>query len=561
MSESSININNILASSAIKNGAFVFSIIPLFIGYYLQDIIFTRSIAEVTTNIPDFIDNLTINKLFLLLLPYIIALLLFYISGIICANSIPKITLDTIHTLMDQILQSIKTSKKSINVNELILHIKMISETKTIYRIVITYIVPTLIISVALIYTFLCNDVKSGIIVIFIIIMLLLITIKLEYSSINNAQKAEECANDLYDELHEILTNVDTVITSNTQNKELDNMNLAKGKTIKCNYITEIGNVNTTYSLQAISIIAILSINYYSYKLYSNKLINSSTLITNVLLSLLFMDYYNYCIHAIVELTMNIGKLKEAQNYFATFKIIDDKFNNNNDNNNNNIINDNDLHINKGDIKIENLLVKYDNNIIFNRINLEIHGGKIIGLIGPIGSGKSTILKCLLKIMNYEGSIYIDNQNLRDCSYESIAKNIAYIPQYPKLFNKTIIYNIGYGTNLTDDDIINKIKDLRLLTFFNSFSDGLNTIVGKEGMKLSGGQKQFVALIRSLVQNKMIILMDEPTSSLDQKNKFILMDLIKNIKNKTIIITTHDQQLIPLFDHVIDMINVKNIKI
>ena len=104
---------------------------------------------------------------------------------------------------------------------------------------------------------------------------------------------------------------------------------------------------------------------------------------------------------------------------------------------------------------------------------------------------------------------------------------------------------------------IKMLKELDLLQFFNTFPKGLDTVAGKAGNNLSGGQKQMIALIRSLLQNKSILLLDEPSSSLDKKNKQIFIDLIKKLKNKTIIINTHDENLFDIFDDIIDIENVK----
>ena len=102
-----------------------------------------------------------------------------------------------------------------------------------------------------------------------------------------------------------------------------------------------------------------------------------------------------------------------------------------------------------------------------------------------------------------------------------------------------------------------KINEMNLTDFFNSFPNKLHTSVGKEGANVSGGQKQYIALMRALLQNKKILLLDEPTSSLDVDAKKILIDVIKKIKNKTIIISTHDPELVHIFDTVIELDKLK----
>ena len=136
-------------------------------------------------------------------------------------------------------------------------------------------------------------------------------------------------------------------------------------------------------------------------------------------------------------------------------------------------------------------------------------------------------------------------------------KHIIYIPQHPILFNRSLYDNITYGTSHTKESTINLLKSFDLISFFDSFPQKLDTIAGKGGNNLSGGQKQMIALIRSLLQNKKIILLDEPSSSLDTSNRIIFMNLVAKLKNKTIIINTHDQKLYPLFDQILNLDDIK----
>jgi ABC-type bacteriocin/lantibiotic exporter with double-glycine peptidase domain len=272
---------------------------------------------------------------------------------------------------------------------------------------------------------------------------------------------------------------------------------------------------------------------------------DSATFTSTVLLSLLFMDYYNYCINAISDLITSIGRYYETRDYFLKFNIVrksDEE-----------AARDIALKVESGNIVFKNLTLKYENKIVLNNFNFTIDGKSITGILGPIGSGKTTVLKVLAGILDYDGDIIIDGQNLKNCSYESIVKNIAYISQHPKLFNRSVYYNLNYGSSFTKKEISDKIEKLGLKPFIDSLSDKLDTISGKEGGKLSGGQKQFIFFIRSVIQNKSIFLLDEPTSSLDPYNKNILIGLIKRMKNKTFIISTHDKEIMPLFNKTLIM--------
>jgi len=543
MSEISINVNKILLKSIVNNKILLLSIIPLFFGYYLQDNVFIRMLSKVTSNIPEFIKDADLTKIFILLLPYLLAVVLFYISNIISASTMPKIELEAITDLLNKIIQSIQTTKKQININDLLLHIKKISGTKNVYRIFVTYIIPTFVLSLALIYNFMINDFKYGLLVIILLVILMCVTIKVEYDNLYEAYKTEETVNDLYDEIHEIMTNIDTVITSNTKDKEMKNIKVAKNITHDLFVNSEVSNNTSTYGLQLMSIGIIIIINYMAYKLYKRNKIDVPIFISVALTSTLLMDYYNYCIHAVGELIMSLGRHTEAVSYFSDFVIIKDK-----------IKKHNKLILTNNNIQFKNINVSYDKKTIFKNFNLDIEGNKITGLKGHMGCGKSTLLKMLAGVIEHDGIINIDNQNIKeyDCT-----DHIAYISQHPKLFNNTILYNINYGLNLSEKEIQMKIDEMNLTDFFNSFPNKLNTIVGKEGANVSGGQKQYVALMRALLQNKKILLLDEPTSSLDVDAKKILIDVIKKIKNKTIIISTHDPELVHIFDTVIELDKLK----
>lgn len=549
--KSSIDINNIVSKSVLSNKVLIIAIIPLFIGFYLQDTIFTRSVADITKDIPKFTETADINKILLVLIPFIMAIIIFYLTNIITSDNMTKLEMDVTQEITDKVIESIKTSKNKVNVNELMTQIKKVSDTKNIYKVFTAYIIPTVVVIISLIYNFMKADSKSGFIVAIIIIILVLVTMKLEYDSIRSAFEAEQSVNELYDGIHETMVNIDSVITSDTKSKELSNINNYKNKTYEMTYKSEVKNGNTTYGLQILTLFSVICINFIAYKMYKNNKISDTVLVTIVLLTLLFMDYYNYCVSSVKEIITNVGKLYDANEYFSKFEIKDNS-------NRKNI-----LKIKNGTIDLKNINLMYGNKTIFDNLKINLKGNTI-GIIGPIGCGKSTILKMIAGIIEYEGEILIDGQNIKESSYESVSKNIAYIPQHPKLFNKSILYNISYGnisndsnnSNNSNKEIKKRLDELNLTEFINVFPDKLNTVVGKEGSNVSGGQRQFISFIRAILQDKKIILLDEPSSSLDNKSKQVLMDVIKKLKDRKIIIVTHDKELYPIFD---EIINIKNI--
>jgi ABC-type bacteriocin/lantibiotic exporter with double-glycine peptidase domain len=236
----------------------------------------------------------------------------------------------------------------------------------------------------------------------------------------------------------------------------------------------------------------------------------------------------------------HISRYKELVSYFEKFNI-----EHNTDNSK--------IKLNTGKIIFNNVRPKHENTYLPKKINIEIKGGTKVGIIGEIGTGKTSILKILAGLKNYIGEVYIDDYDFKNFHHETITDNIIYISQHPKLFNRTILENISYGTKYTEKETLDLLKKFGIDNFFNKFEKGIYTNVGKEGSKLSGGQKQIMALIRAIIHQKKIILLDEPTSSLDTETKKIFIDLIQTIKDKTIVVVTHDKTIYDLFDDIIEL--------
>ena len=187
-------------------------------------------------------------------------------------------------------------------------------------------------------------------------------------------------------------------------------------------------------------------------------------------------------------------------------------------------------------------------------ITLKIKAGEKVGIIGKVGSGKSTLFKIL---MNYyqpaAGLIKLDGLELNQIHPNHLRDNIAYVDQNPYLFFGTIRENITQGKNhITDDDIIDAAKLTDLLNYISDHPDGLDLQVGEGGKYLSTGQRQCVAIAGGLLQSKPIILLDEPTSFLDKKNEDLFKSHLKKIASKqTLIITTQRFSMLDNVDRII----------
>lgn len=195
-------------------------------------------------------------------------------------------------------------------------------------------------------------------------------------------------------------------------------------------------------------------------------------------------------------------------------------------------------------ISIENMSFGYDtSSTVLNNISIEIKKGQHIGICGPTGGGKSTLLKLIPRFYDLsQGSIKIDGIDIRELSIESLINRIGIVHQDTFIFDNTIAKNILYpmaGKSVTREELIEACKKAQIYDFIMSLPEKFDTQVGARGLKLSGGQKQRIALARIFLSNKDIILLDEATSALDNKTESLVQEALDLFKDKTMIIVAH----------------------
>ena len=202
-------------------------------------------------------------------------------------------------------------------------------------------------------------------------------------------------------------------------------------------------------------------------------------------------------------------------------------------------------------IKVVDLEYRYpsaDTSII-NNLNLEIKKGERIALVGDIGAGKSTLLKIILGLLKpRSGDIFLNGHNYKKMDYKDLFNKFGYMTQTPILFNRSILDNILFSNpNSTRKEVVKLLEEFELNDVFNKMEKGIDSLVGKNGSKISGGQKQVVWFLRIYLHNPEILLLDEPTASLSTKSKETLWRLIKKgFNGKTIIMASHDDFLIKM---------------
>jgi len=199
------------------------------------------------------------------------------------------------------------------------------------------------------------------------------------------------------------------------------------------------------------------------------------------------------------------------------------------------------LHVSDARVCVEHVSFSYNaDRRVLNDVSFEIPSGKKVAVVGPSGAGKSTLSRLLFRFYEADsGRICIDDQDISDVTQESLRENIGIVPQDTVLFNQSIFHNIHYANHTaTMDDVIRAARVANIHEFIQSLPDGYETIVGERGLKLSGGEKQRIAIARVILKNPRILVFDEATSSLDSRSEQSILSSLKQVamKHTTLVI-------------------------
>lgn len=195
-----------------------------------------------------------------------------------------------------------------------------------------------------------------------------------------------------------------------------------------------------------------------------------------------------------------------------------------------------------------------DSQKLFSHFSLNIKAGEKIGLVGRSGSGKTSITKLLLRFVDIdEGAITIDGIKINEMTQQDLRSLIAYVPQEPVMFHRSIHDNIAYGKpNASREEVIEAAKKAHADEFVKELPLGYETLVGERGIKLSGGQRQRIAIARAILKEAPILLLDEATSALDSESEVLIQDALQELmKKKTAIVIAHRLSTIQNMDRIV----------
>ena len=216
------------------------------------------------------------------------------------------------------------------------------------------------------------------------------------------------------------------------------------------------------------------------------------------------------------------------------------------------------LAVSKGGVEFRNVQFAYSasSNLVLRDFSLRIGSGERVGIVGPSGGGKSTVLKLLVRLHDVKsGHILIDNQDIALVTQSSLNRGIAYVPQDPILFHRSLMENIRYSkSTATDEEVMQAAKLAHCHEFISGFPEGYETLVGERGVKLSGGERQRVAIARAILMNAPILVLDEATSSLDSESETYIQDSLASlVLGRTVIAVAHRLSTIRKMDRIVVM--------
>ncbi|MFN3623660.1 MAG: ABCB family ABC transporter ATP-binding protein/permease [Hyphomicrobium sp.] len=214
------------------------------------------------------------------------------------------------------------------------------------------------------------------------------------------------------------------------------------------------------------------------------------------------------------------------------------------------------LDVRSGEIRFDHVTFAYDEGgrQVLQDVSFEVPAGQMVAIVGPSGAGKSTIARILFRFYDIaRGRVLIDGQDIREVTQKSLRKSIGVVPQDSVLFNDTIFYNIKYGRpDASDEEVYAAARLAQIDGFIRSLPQGYKTMVGERGLKLSGGEKQRVAIARTILKGPPILILDEATSALDSHTEREIQDALDQVaKNRTSLVIAHRLSTIVHADNIL----------
>jgi len=465
---------------------------------------------------------------------------------------IPEFRSYLYHSIAKYIFEIHKQDCASIKIGELISKLSKLPYLvlELFYQIRTCYMPLFYMIIFCLIYFFSVN-VRLGAMVLTVILAFAGVASLSALSCMSACTRAESAGDLANENLQDILENIISVYSADNIEGELKafhdkDSDLRKNmrKCLSCGSKFKL-------AFSSLYLTSFVIVSTYTYKLYQEKVINLSQISSALIILVYLLSYIDSTMQYTQDTIAYVGSIVDIQHYinklnakYAETCAHIDKLSVQSP------LYDQKVESIAGKVDFKNIDICFGQDCVLENFSYTIEAGSKVGIVGKIGSGKSSLLKMIIKLsVPTSGQVLIDGKNL---PYNVSRRFVSYINQTPILFNRSLYDNIVYGTGKSRGDVEELMRKYKLENTFGKHT--LDSNVGKGGSKLSGGQRQMVMLMRAMLKNSAILLLDEPTTALDDDMRDVILNLIFSVfKDRTIIMITHDADLLERFDTILDL--------
>ena len=457
--------------------------------------------------------------------------------------------------LIDVIFKNIEVNYEKEEISNHIIKALKIPNTVTTFTgrfiyWVVTFVLTTIVILGYILYL---DPLIGGMtLLVFVLFFILYYYILLDTKNTSEQRENEE--KKLMSNIDDVLSNSISIICTKKIKDEKEFLT-NKHSIYDDSHETQLWSSSTGGYVLSFLITIILVVYVYAIlRLYKNHKIYGTSTIKVIIIMLFFVRYIKTSSQGSIRVIAEYGKL--AENEMDIRKLLVDKADSTGHKKNIPIT---------GDIEFKNVSFEYarasapapaaieisgeDHPKTLDNVSFKINPRDRVAIIGTNGSGKSTIIKLLSGFFKpTEGQILFNGEDSRNINREYLRSNLSIVSQKVVLFNRTVLDNICYATNTPKEEVVKILDRLKIMNVFKKLPQGLDTMAGARGEKLSGGQRQIIYLLRSYLSNKPITIMDEPTAAVDAFHKKYVMQMIDEMAKKTtMIVVTHDSDFAATF--------------
>ena len=527
-----------------KNKLFILSFISITVIYVmLESVIMPYFFGKLINNI-----NSPMFYLQCIVFLYIIIYIFNHFKQKLESNLIPDLLTNPRTLFFSSLIDKYSENFKLLKMGSTISRINLVSYVfrECILHFIVD-ILPHIIIIISLSLVFLYLNINIGLFILFALTLFLITVLILKNNIYNKIKYITNYYYKIDNELNDIFSSLMNTYLNNNEVKEkerIKNLQNIYNVGIKEIHIQQNFMNNILYLITII--LSILSLYFICMK-GDNK----EDKIIKIILLIYLINSFIHLTKIIPMWLYQYSIAIESNNYIKYILNINQ--------------NNSEKEILYGNIELKNLNFGYKkNNIILKNINLIIKNKEKVAIIGRSGSGKSSLSKLLLKFHKYDGEIYIDNKNIKQINTKYLRNKLLYANQKTILYDISVMDNIKYGNNTESEYILKLLTDYELLEIFSGIKDGIYGNAGVQGNELSGGMQKLVIILRTILKseeaNSLIIIFDEPLAGLDSSTRKKVIKLINDkCYDKTLIIITHDKEILPYMNRIIDLSEINNI--